>query len=60
MTRPTTATDDVWAKPYDPDDEEVARARMREYLTWEVALVAQYERDGLAHFDLPPEEDDEA
>jgi rhodanese-related sulfurtransferase len=53
MTRATTATDDVWAKPYDPDDQEVARARMREYLTWEVDLVAQYERDDLARFDLP-------
>jgi rhodanese-related sulfurtransferase len=55
MTRPTTATDDAWAKPYDPDDQEVARARMREYLTWEVDLVAQYERDDLARFDLPTE-----
>ena len=55
MMRPTTATDDVWAKPYDPDDQEVARARMRDYLTWEVALVAQYASDGLARFDLPPE-----
>ena len=50
---PTTADDDVWSKPYDPDDVEVARARMREYLVWEVALLEQYERDDVVRFNLP-------
>jgi len=40
--------DDVWTKPYHRDlgVEEA----MRQYLTWEVNLVAQIERDGDAPF----------
>ena len=42
--------EDVWYKPYDwTTDQE---AHMREYLTWEVDLVAQVERDGDARFRL--------
>ncbi|WP_202526025.1 rhodanese-like domain-containing protein [Sneathiella litorea] len=43
-------TDDVWYKPYDTNDQEAVRRRMQEYLDWEVGLVQQIERDGLARF----------
>ena len=40
--------DDVWYKPY---EHRGAQERfMRDYLTWEVALVAQLERDGTTRF----------
>lgn len=40
--------EDVWYKPYDwTTDRE---AHMREYLSWEVGLVEQIERDGDARF----------
>ncbi len=44
----TTATDDVWYKPYDHarDYEKHARA----YLSWEVALVEQIKRDSTIRF----------
>ena len=48
LTRALSATDDVWYKPYDTDDE--IDQEMRNYLTWEVALVEQIERDGDAGF----------
>ena len=42
--------DDVWLKPFERGlDLEQA---MEEYLTWEVALVEQIERDGTTHFDV--------
>ena len=42
------ATDDVWYKPY---EHRGAREKfMRDYLTWEVGLVEQIERDGTARF----------
>lgn len=41
--------DDVWLKPYDRDDGKVEDA-MREYLSWEIDLVHQIERDGTVHF----------
>ena len=40
--------DDVWLRPYERD-WGVERA-MQEYLTWEVALVEQIERDATAPF----------
>lgn len=43
-------TDDVWYKPYDTNDQDAVRRRMQEYLDWEVGLVQQIERDGLARF----------
>lgn len=49
FTRPTTEADDVWYKPYDHDDEVVAQ-RMRDYLTWEIALVEQLDRDPTVSF----------
>jgi rhodanese-related sulfurtransferase len=52
--RPTTAPDDVWYKPYDAEDEAVARQAMRDYLTWEVALADQIARDPLVRFGVDP------
>ena len=42
---------DVWYKPYEHKD--APPEAMRDYLTWEVALVDQIERDGDAGFRLP-------
>lgn len=47
--RATTTPDDVWYKPYDHDGDVVAQHR-RDYLTWEVALVDQLERDPTVRF----------
>jgi hypothetical protein len=47
--RATTEADDVWYKPYD-HDEAVVRQHMEDYLTWEVALVEQVERDPTVSF----------
>jgi rhodanese-related sulfurtransferase len=41
-------TDDVWFKPYDHRGNQ--EQFMRDYLTWEVALVEQIERDGTTRF----------
>ena len=46
---PTTTIDDIWYKPYDHDDGEAER-HMQDYLTWEVALVEQLERDDTVRF----------
>jgi hypothetical protein len=48
--RPTTEPDDVWYKPYDHDDGAAAPKHMQEYLTWEIALVDQLERDPTVNF----------
>jgi rhodanese-related sulfurtransferase len=42
--------EDVWYKPY--ENRGAPEEKMREYLTWEVALVPQIERDGDANFRL--------
>lgn len=45
--------DDIWYKPYDNkagDNRPSVEQAMRNYLSWEVALVAQIERDGDAKF----------
>ena len=39
--------DDVWASPYASADRFAA---FREYLDWEIALVAQLERDATTRF----------
>jgi 3-mercaptopyruvate sulfurtransferase SseA len=55
LERATTTNDDVWYKPYDAADEAVARRHMEEYLAWEVALLAQVDRDELVTFrTFPP------
>lgn len=47
--RATTTPDDVWYKPYDHQGD-VVEQHMRDYLTWEVALVEQLERDPTVSF----------
>jgi len=49
FTRPTTDANDVWYKPYDHEGD-VVRRHMEEYLTWEIALVEQLERDPTVSF----------
>lgn len=44
----TCETDDVWYKPY--EHNQAVEEAMRDYLTWEIGLVAQIERDGDARF----------
>jgi rhodanese-related sulfurtransferase len=44
----TTATDDVWYKPYDHAEDYEKHARA--YLSWEVALVEQIKRDPAIRF----------
>ena len=48
LARVVGETDDVWYKPY--EHRGAQEKFMREYLTWEVALVEQIERDGTARF----------
>jgi len=49
--RATTTADDVWYKPYDHDEPgAVIQQHMQDYLTWEVALVDQIERDPTVDF----------
>jgi rhodanese-related sulfurtransferase len=48
IERATTATDDVWYKPYDHGKDYERHAR--EYLSWEVALVEQIKRDPTVRF----------
>jgi rhodanese-related sulfurtransferase len=39
---------DIWLKPYERSDDQ--RAAMREYLSWEIDLLARIERDGTVDF----------
>lgn len=48
MEHPSCEVDDVWYKPY--EHPEADPAAMQGYLTWEVDLVEQIERDGDARF----------
>ncbi|MYE84556.1 MAG: hypothetical protein F4X36_22480 [Gammaproteobacteria bacterium] len=48
LVRTVGPTDDVWYKPYQHRDSQ--EKFMREYLSWEVALVGQIERDGTTRF----------
>ncbi len=41
-------SDDVWYKPYQRAD--AVEDSMKAYLTWEVGLVEQIERDGTTNF----------
>ena len=47
--RATTEANDVWYKPYDHPPAEVEQ-HMRDYLTWEIALVEQLDRDPTVNF----------
>ena len=49
LTRPLGPTDDVQYKPYDHEGA-VVEQHMRDYLTWEVALVDQIARDPTVSF----------
>jgi len=51
LERLAAETDDVWYRPY--DNQSGVEAAMRDYLSWEVDLVAQVNRDGDARFRLP-------
>ncbi len=44
--------DDVWYKPY--DNQKGVEQAMKDYLTWEVALVDQLKRDGDTRFRAAP------
>ena len=48
--------DDMWQIPFlpDPDTGKSAEDNMREYLSWEVELVRQIERDGTTNFKRYP------
>lgn len=48
--RATTEANDVWYKPYDHDDDAAVEQHMRDYLTWEIALVDQLDRDPTVSF----------
>ena len=43
----TSTTDDVWYSPYDYDD---LRKSMTAYLTWEIDLIQQIEKDQSLQF----------
>jgi len=47
--RATTEANDVWYKPYDHEGTVVSQ-HMQEYLTWEIALVEQLDRDPTVNF----------
>ena len=47
--RATTDANDVWYKPYDHEGD-VVEQHMRDYLTWEIALVEQLDRDPTVNF----------
>ncbi len=48
--------DDYWKTPLDPNrrDGKTVEQAMNDYLTWEVALDTQIERDGTTNFDRSP------
>jgi rhodanese-related sulfurtransferase len=48
MERAISEADDVWYKPYEQPDAPYGA--MREYLSWEVALLEKLERDGDVKF----------
>jgi len=50
-TRMLDETDDVYYLPYDHGDR--VEQAMRDYLTWEVALVEQLAREGLRYPEFP-------
>jgi 3-mercaptopyruvate sulfurtransferase SseA len=50
--RMADAADDAWYRPY--DRKAGVEAAMKDYLSWEIDLVAQIERDGDAKFRRAP------
>ena len=56
FSRATTDATDIWYKPYDLEDSmDASQQRMQEYLTWEIALVEQLERDATVSFPTFPD-----
>ena len=54
FTHMADETVDLWYRPYDMDDAD--EGAMKQYLSWEVNLVAQLERDGTTSFRSFPEQ----
>ena len=54
FTNMADETDDLWYRPYDMEDAN--EGAMKQYLSWEVNLVAQLERDGTTSFRSFPEQ----
>jgi len=50
IEKSTTSLDDVWYKPYDHDHAQDYEKHARAYLSWEVALVEQIQRDPTIRF----------
>ncbi|MBV8169979.1 MAG: thiosulfate sulfurtransferase, partial [Alphaproteobacteria bacterium] len=50
--RHADAPDDAWYRPY--DRKAGVEAAMKDYLSWEIDLVAQIKRDGDARFQIAP------
>ena len=48
MTSPLSKVEDLWYKPYEFND--APETAMREYLSWELGLVQQVEKDGILAF----------
>ncbi|MEQ8227775.1 MAG: rhodanese-like domain-containing protein [Rhodospirillales bacterium] len=53
FTHMADETNDVWYRPYDMDDAQ--EGAMKQYLSWEINLVNQLERDGTTRFIKFPE-----
>jgi hypothetical protein len=51
ITEPVHPFEDLWLTPYYAKDRFAA---FREYLNWEIGLVAQLERDGTSRFRVFP------
>jgi len=53
FTNMADETNDVWYRPYDMDDAQ--EGAMKQYLSWEINLVNQLERDGTTRFKKFPQ-----
>jgi rhodanese-related sulfurtransferase len=54
QTRLTDMSEDVWVRPHDRSENQ--KEAMKEYLTWEVDLIAQIERDDDIQFHYFPQD----
>ena len=53
FTNMADETNDVWYRPYDMDDAQ--EGAMKQYLSWEINLVNQLDRDGTTQFKKFPD-----
>ncbi len=53
FTNMADETNDVWYRPYDMDDAQ--EGAMKQYLSWEINLVNQLDRDGTTRFRAFPD-----